>query len=139
MSKSVQCFLPTPPPETTHNDLVAFVTYANCRPVAKIRKSDRLKAEEDRLRPYIAKIRPSKPLSGPLAVTWKLVWPTDGKHEQGEAKTTRPDADNVVKTLNDLLESCHVIANDAMICDTRVQKMYGDPAGIWVRVEEIEV
>jgi Holliday junction resolvase RusA-like endonuclease len=137
--RRVQCFIPTPPPETTHNDLKAYVTYANCKPVARIRKSDRLKAEEDRLRPYIAKIRPSEPLSGPLRVVWKLVWPTDGKHTQGEAKTTRPDADNVIKTLNDLLESCHVIENDAMVCDLSVQKMYGDPAGIWVRVEEIGV
>ena len=138
MSKSVQCFLPTPPPNVTHNDLKAFVTYVNGRAMAKIRKSDRLKAEEDRLRPYIAKIRPSEPLSGKLRETVKVVWPTNGEHEQGEPKETKPDADNVIKTFNDLLESCHVIENDAMVCDLRVQKMYGDPAGIWVRVEEIE-
>ena len=134
--RSVQCFMPTPPPSVTHNALE--IRRGKGRQMF-IGKSDRLKAEEDRLRPYIAKIRPSEPLSGPLVATWKLVWSTDGKHKQGEAKTTRPDVDNVIKTLNDLLESCHVIENDAMVCDLRVQKMYGNPAGIWVRIEEIGV
>ena len=138
MGRVIQGFLPTPPPNVTHNDLKAYVTYVSSKPVAKIRKSDRLKAEEDRLRPYVAKIRPPKPLSGALRVTWKLAWPTDGKHNQGDAKTTRPDADNVVKTLNDLLETCRVIVNDAMICDLRVMKMYGNVPGIWVRIEEME-
>lgn len=138
MGRVVQGFLPSPPPDVTHNDLVAYVTYANCKPVAKIRKSDRLKAEEDRLRPHMAKLAPDRPLSGPLRATWKLVWPTDGKHAQGEPKITRPDADNVIKTLSDLMESCRVITDDAHVVDLRVMKAYGDPAGIWVRVEEME-
>jgi Holliday junction resolvase RusA-like endonuclease len=135
MSRSVQCFLPTPPPSVTHYALE--IRRGKGRQMF-IGKSDRLRAEEDRLRPYVAKLAPDRPLSGKLRETVKLVWPTNGEHEQGEPKETKPDADNVIKTFNDLLETCHVIVNDAMICDMRIQKMYGDPAGIWVRVEEIE-
>mgnify|MGYP002522555998 CR=1 FL=1 len=139
MGRVIQGFLPTPPPNVTHNDLtIRYRTKMSGGRVPYVAKSDRLRKAEDAIRPHIARLAPSMPLSGALMVTWKLVWPTDGKHYQGEAKTTKPDADNVVKTLNDLLETCRVIVNDAMICDMRVMKMFRDPAGIWLRVEEVD-
>ncbi len=139
MGRVIQGFLPVEPPKVTHNDLtIRYRTKTSGGRVPYVAKSDRLRKAEDAIRPHIARLAPSMPLSGALRVTWKLAWPTDGKHYQGEAKTTKPDADNVVKTLNDLLESCRVIANDAMICDLRAMKMFRDPAGIWVRVEEVD-
>lgn len=138
MSKRIQGFIPSPPPNVTHNDLTIRFKDTGIKRRPFIGKSDRLKSEEDRLRPYIAKLRPLAPLSGALRLTWKLIWPVDARHASGEPKTTKPDADNVVKTLNDLLESCRIIANDAQICDLRVVKAYGEPAGIYVRIEEVK-
>ena len=141
MSKTIQGFIPVEPPDVTHNDLKAYVVMQDGKPSARIRKSDRLKAYEERLRPYVERMRAnmsSAPLDGPLREEVRLCYPTDGRHRQGEPKATKPDGDNVIKTINDMIESKGVIANDSRICDMTVRKMYRDPAGIWVHIEELE-
>ena len=138
MGRIIQGFLPVEPPSVTHNDLtVRYRPKKGGGQVPYVAKRDRLREAEDRIRPHIARLAPSTPLMGVLRETVKVVWECDGKHPAGSAKTTKPDVDNVIKTLNDLLETCRVIANDAMVADMRIVKMYGDVPGIWVRVEEM--
>ena len=139
--KAVRTFLPVEPPNVTHNDLIIKYKRVNGEKVAYIGKSDRLRAYEDQLRPHVERMRASMtsaPLDGPLREVIKLCYPTEGRHRQGEPKITKPDASNVEKTLNDLIESKGIIANDARVCDLRILKFYSDPAGIWVSISEIE-
>ena len=137
-TRAVQAFLPFVPPRVTHNDLKASLKYVNGRPVPFIRKSDRLRRAEDDMRPHVAKIAPDFPLRGPLRERVKICYPTGGKHGQGEPMTCKPDLDNWIKPFNDLLEECKVINNDAHIADVHVMKLWADPAGVWVRLEEIK-
>ena len=142
MSKRVQAFLPFVPPTVTHNDLEAYTYRRGGRTYAGIRKSDRLKAAEDAMRPHIqrwAEAMTCCPLRGKVAETLKICWPTEGKHEQGEFRDDAPDLDNWIKTFNDLCESCGVISDDAHVVRYKdVVKVWTDPAGVFVRFEEIE-
>lgn len=138
--RAVQAFLPFVPPTVTHNALEAYICRRNNKQVAAIRKSGRLKAAEDLMRPYVQKMADANwccPLRGPVAQTLKVCWPTEGRHEQGEPRTDPPDLDNWEKTFNDLCESCHVISDDAHIVAKHSYKLWADPAGVFVRFEEV--
>lgn len=140
MGRTIQSFLPVRLTNISHNALeVRWRNDGRGGRVPYIGKSDRLRRAEDDIRPHVVRIAPEVPLTGVLRETVKLVWPCDATHPRGAARTTKPDADNVVKTLNDVLQECHVIADDAMVADMRVIKMYGEVAGIWLRLEELEV
>ena len=136
MARVVQAFVPVAPPTVTHNDLVAHVR-ANGRP--GIRKSDRLREAEDALLPRLAGLAPSSgPLSGPLRVTVRWCFPAAGtRHAQGEPHVCRPDMSNMLKTLEDVMQRAGVIADDSMVVEERLAKAWMDPAGIFVRAEEL--
>ena len=142
MGRAVQGFLPFEPPTVTHNDLEAYTYTRGKKTYAGIRKSDRLKAAEDMMRPYIKRLADSFiccPIKGPVVETLKVCWPTEGKHEQGELRCDPPDLDNWMKTFNDLCEQCGIISNDAHIVRYKdVYKVWADPAGVFVRFEEVE-
>lgn len=141
MGRRVQGFLPFVPPTVTHNDLEAYTFKRGGKVVASIRKSDRLKAAEDMMRPYVQRMAASEPccpLKGAVAETLKVCWPTGGRHEQGEPRRDPPDFDNWAKTFNDLCESCGIITDDAHIVAAHVYKLWADPPGVFVRFEEID-
>lgn len=140
--RAVQAFLAFVPPTVTHNDLEAYTLRRSGKTIAAIRKSDRLKEAEDLMRPHVQRFRASVhccPLRGPIRETVKICWPTDGKHKQGEPRVDPPDIDNWIKTFNDLCEDAHIISNDVHVADLRASKAWSDPAGVFVRFEEIEM
>lgn len=140
MGRSVQAFLPFVPPTVTHNDLEAYTFKRGGKTIAGIRKSNRLKDAEDLMRPYVHRMVESSaccPLSGAVRETVKVCWPTMGKHAQGEPMTDVPDIDNFIKTFNDLCQLCGAITNDSHVADLRATKAWADPAGVFVRFEEI--
>lgn len=133
-----QAFLAVEPPTVTHNDLEAYVVMRRGMPRAAVRKSDRLKAAEDAIMAALGRCAPDLPLSGPLRLDVRWCFATHGRHEQGEPHAQRPDVDNLCKTLSDCLVRAGVIADDRLVADGMLAKAWADPAGIWVRVEEIE-
>ena len=141
MGRAVQTFLPFVPPTVTHNDLEPYTYRRGGKTRAGIRKSDRLKDAEDMMRPYLERVASGwscVPLKPPVRETLKICWPTDGKHKQGELRIDPPDLDNWEKTWHDLVESVGIVANDSHIVDKRSVKVWADPAGVFVRFEEIE-
>lgn len=138
--RSIQGFLPFEPPTVTHNALEAYKFRLGGHTKAGIRKSERLKDAEDMMRPYIRRLAESSlccPIKGPVIETLKICWPTNGKHRQNEPRTNPPDLDNWEKTFNDLCEKCGIITDDAHIVAKHTYKMWADPAGVFVRFEEI--
>jgi Holliday junction resolvase RusA-like endonuclease len=135
-----RAFVPIEPPMVTHNDLVAYAVMRRGEPHGRIRKSDRLKDYEDRFEAHVKSVAAeiTDTLDGPLRETVKLCYSPGTKHMAGAPKMTKPDVDNVVKTLNDVLEHVGIIANDSRVCDLRVIKAYSEPAGIFIRIEELE-
>lgn len=141
MGRAVQGFLPFVPPTVTHNALEAYTFRRGGKTKAAVRKSDRLKRAEDMMRPYVERLAKSSaccPIRGKVTETLKICWPTEGVHEQGELRDDPPDLDNWIKTFNDLCEACGVISNDAHVVRYKdVCKVWADPAGVFVRFEEI--
>ena len=130
-----EAFLPMRPPTVTHNDLEPFRRRDGSY---GIRKSDELHRAEDALDARImAAGPPVRPLGGPLRVTVAVCYQTDGRRPQGAPHTVRPDLDNLLKTIGDRLQECLVINEDANVCEWHATKAWADPAGVYVRVEEI--
>lgn len=131
-------FLAMVPPTVTHNDLEAYVRRGKGgRLVPAIRKSEALKEAEDAVRARImARGVPKEPIGGAVTLTCVLCWPRGG-HAQGEPKATAPDLDNSVKTLQDLLQGCGVMARDSQVARIDASKCWADPAGIYLKVERI--
>ena len=136
-SESWSAFLPMVPPTVTHNDLEP---YRRRDGSLGIRKSESLHAAEDA---YVARVMaagpPDVPLGSggaPLRMTVAWCFPCEGGHEQGSPHTSKPDMSNMLKTLEDVLQRCRVIADDSRIADEHTSKAWSDPAGVYVRVEE---
>jgi len=132
-ARAVEAFLPMVPPRVTHNDLEVH----HHGKAVTIGKSAELREAEDALGARVARVAPGSPLVGPLRLQVRFCWPTGTSHRQGEPMRSKPDADNLLKTFQDVLARCRVIADDKDVVDLSVAKAWADPAGIWFRVEEL--
>lgn len=131
---SIQAFLAMVPPTVTHNDLEAARGRGG-RPY--IRKSDRLREAEGAYMARLAPLRPERPLSGPVRLVLRWCFPTGGAHAQGEPMADVPDLDNMCKTLQDCLVRAGIVSEDRRVVDLRLSKAWMDPAGVFVRAEEV--
>lgn len=130
----IEFFEPMVPPNVTHNDLLA-VPRTNGK--AALVKSQALKSAESKWEAHLAKHAPEKPLCGPVALEMRICWPTGGKHGQGDWHAVKPDADNVEKVVFDVLGKLKYFENDSRIAIHTTAKLWSDPAGIYVRMEEL--
>jgi len=93
------------------------------------------------LTPY----RPAKPFSGPVLMSVAFVYPQlksgpKNAREGMQYRTTKPDLDNLVKGLIDVMASIHFFEDgDAQVCDLRLSKMRGDTPGIAIRISEAKL
>lgn len=85
------------------------------------------------------------PIDGPLEVEMKIVFPITQswpKKRQAAARsgaerpTKKPDADNLLKTLDAL--NMVVWLDDAQVVRAVVEKFYGDKPGMWIRVSPLK-
>lgn len=129
----IEFFEPMVPPSATHNGLEPCIRRG--RP--SIRKSDALREAEAAWRAHLARHAPEKPLAGPISVEMRICWPTGGRHPQGSPHAVRPDADNVEKTVFDVMAELGFFENDSRIAVHTTAKLWSDPAGIYVRMEEL--
>ena len=129
----IEFFEPMVPPSTTHNGLEVHRRGGK----AAVGKSAALLEAEAKWEAHLARFAPERPLRGPLRADLRLCWPTEGKHPQGTPKDTKPDLDNVEKTLWDVMQGLGYYAGDQQVADKHVAKMWADPAGVYLRLEEI--
>lgn len=121
----------TPPRVTAQQRRVAV---ARGKPL--IYKPARLRQAEEELETLLTPHAPAEPLDGPirLAVTW--AYPR-GRHGDGEPKTTRPDADNLHKSLQDVMTSCGFWHDDAQVVDLTVRKIWAEEPGITIDIDRL--
>lgn len=55
------------------------------------------------LESILGKYAPEKPVTGPVKLRSVWCFPTTAKHTNGEPHTSRPDTDNLVKLLKDVM------------------------------------
>ena len=126
----IQFFMPMIPPTiTAQQHKVAFL---NGKPV--FYDPPELKAAKAKLEAHLAQHRPKKPLEGPLTLSVIWIFPTGGKHKDGEPKITKPDTDNLQKALKDILQKLGFFKDDMQIYFENCMKLYGDTPGIDIAI-----
>jgi len=128
-------------PKLTHqNELEPFIR-KNGKP--GIRKSRELLNLEAKFVSLLKKSAPPKPWKCPIHLTtiWKFCAPKDEHLTSGmKWKTTRPDTDNLVKTLKDCMKVAGYYVDDSYVAlDTIGKVLVPENAehGIEIRLQEL--
>jgi Holliday junction resolvase RusA-like endonuclease len=81
-----------------------------------------------------------KPMEKPVRLFVAFCFGTDDKREVGTWKTTRPDTDNMLKALKDVMTEAGVWVDDSQVVDEHTTKSWWsrENAGIHVQIEELE-
>lgn len=85
------------------------------------------------------KYKPEKPSERPIRLTICLYF--DKKQPKklwGKYKTTRPDCDNYVKEVTDVMTELGFWIDDAQVSDLHVVKRYAEKATIYIKVEDLD-
>ena len=138
----IEFFMPMIPPTVTHQE--HKVAVRDSKPV--FYEPPDLKAARQKLLDHVGRYAPLDPLSGPLRLMTKWIWPVPEpvlKDVQGEVdwavyKVTKPDTDNIIKLLKDCMTRCRFWHDDAQVASEITEKFLGLHPGIYVRIEELD-
>lgn len=130
MSKQIVVWIPGQPARVTHQ---SGTRYSNRRTY----KTKSLTDWEERLKAGLEEAKPKKPISGPilLQVTWGFKAKT--KKDLFTYKLTRPDTDNMQKTLKDVMTVMGFWNDDSQVVYEVCKKMWVDEPGIVIKVEQL--
>lgn len=95
-----------------------------------------LKAARQLLRFKLAPHRPGKLMQGALRLTVIWRFPMIKGVKSGQYKLTRPDTDNLQKSLKDIMTELNFWVDDAQVASETVEKVWSDTPGIYIRIEE---
>ncbi len=127
-------FIPMVPPRTTFQ--AKQLAVAHGKPI--IFDSVELKQMKSSLRARVAPYAPSEPLTGPVQLITKWCWPCGARHSDGEYKPTKPDTDNLIKALKDVMEDCGFFAvGDQQVASEVTEKFWAEQADIYVALQEL--
>ena len=77
-----------------------------------------------------------QPFDGAVRLTTWWCFPR-GEHLDGEYRTSKPDTDNLVKMLKDVMTELGFWKDDAQVASEVIEKYWADLPGIYVKVENI--
>lgn len=101
-------------------------------------KSKGLKDWEAQLTVLLWPHRPKKPIEGPVALTATFGYKAYRKKDIGKWKITKPDTDNAIKTVKDIMTRLGYWRDDAQVVHETCKKMWVEDApGIMITVEEL--
>lgn len=129
----IQFFIHCKPPTKTYQQ--KKVRIVNNKPI--FYEPLELAAIRQRLTGELAKHAPAKPITGPVRLVTKWLYPSNGKHRDGEYKITKPDTDNMIKLFKDCMTATGYWKDDAQVCSEITEKFWGEIPGIFVHVEQI--
>lgn len=130
--KSIHFFMPMIPPTVTHQEHKITVTKNG---KARFYDPAEVKATRLKLRDYVVAAMPlgTKKALGPVALQTTWIWPEGPKHPAGY-KCTKPDTDNMIKMLKDIMTQLDFWEDDALVAVENTQKLYGPIPGIYVDI-----
>lgn len=128
--------LPMLPPRVTHQSKKIVRVGGYTRLANTTRLNQALRDYAVALKPYA----PESPMDGALELTMTFVFPHPGSARKAirgtyVPKSTRPDYDNLAKTLQDVMTTLHFWYDDSQVWRSTIEKMYGPEPGIRVKVE----
>lgn len=129
----IQFFMAMIPPTCTHQEKQVHVV--NGKPVFYEPKD--LQTAREKLKAHLGKNVPSERFTGTVRLTTWWCFPINGKHKDGEYKTSKPDTDNLVKMLKDVMTELHFWNDDAQVASEVIEKFWAEIPGIFVKVEAL--
>ena len=129
----IEFFMTMIPPTVTHQE--HKVAVVNGKPV--FYDTPELHDARMKLTAHLSKHKPKTKYNTAVRLVSKWCWPTDGKHKDGEWKTTKPDTDNMIKLLKDCMTAVGFWKDDALVTSDITEKFWADIPGIYVRIEEL--
>lgn len=128
----IEFFLPIIPPTVTHQE--KKVNVVKGKPV--FYEPPDLADARQKLTAYLAKHAPAEKLTGPLQLITKWCFPR-GNHGNGEYKTTKPDTDNMIKLLKDVMTGLKFWQDDAMVASEVTEKFWAEVPGIYICIRKL--
>lgn len=96
-----------------------------------------VKAAKEKLTANLARHRPPEKYSCGIRLITKWLFPNDGKHKDGEYKTSKPDTDNLQKMFKDCMTKLDFWTDDQLVASEICEKFWANTPGIYVRIEEL--
>lgn len=121
------------PPTVTHQEKQVHVV--NGKPV--FYEPAELKEARTKLQVYLGNHVPDQKYTGAVRLTTWWCFPC-GKHRNGEYKTTKPDTDNLVKLLKDVMTSLKYWQDDALVASEVIEKYWAERPGIYVKIQPLD-
>lgn len=119
-------------PTSTHQE--KNLTIRNGKPVSY--ESESARATREKLMAHLGQHVPEKMIVGqPIRLTAKWCYKATGKHKNGEYRITKPDTDNLNKTLKDCMTALKFWKDDALVASEIIEKFWADMPGIYICVE----
>ena len=106
---------------------------------AQVYKTPALRALESKYISLLKSFAPTTPWDCPIRLETEWIFRAP-KGEYGIYKTTKPDTDNLVKTLKDCLTRCGYWKDDALVASERCDKLLADedePHGIRIIIHDL--
>lgn len=128
----MEFFIAMIPPTVTHQE--KKVTVINGKP--QFYEPPELKDARQKLLAHLSKHVPDKKFCGAVRLITKWCFPK-GEHSNGEYKTTKPDTDNMIKLLKDVMTELKFWKDDALVASEITEKFWADVPGIYVRIEKL--
>jgi len=95
-----------------------------------------LKAVRSKLMAHLAKHIPEEKYTAAVRLTTKWLFPS-GKHGDGIYKTTKPDTDNLIKMLKDVMTDLKYWTDDSLVASEVTEKFWADRPGIYIKIENL--
>lgn len=90
---------------------------------------------EQKLRVYLSRYIPEKPFAGPVQVVAKWCFPIKASHHDGEPYINKPDADNLCKSLYDIMTKLGYWKDDKQIYSAITEKFWARRPGLYIKIE----
>ena len=95
-----------------------------------------LKEVRAKLSAHLSQHVPKQMYTSAVRLVVKWCFP-QGKHGNGEYKTTKPDTDNLQKMLKDIMTDLHYWKDDALVASEIVEKFWAKIPGIYISISQI--
>ncbi|WP_288339174.1 RusA family crossover junction endodeoxyribonuclease [uncultured Allobaculum sp.] len=132
MSEKTVIWIPGEPARVTHQSGTRHLR------TGRSYKTKALKDWEATLKAALLPYRLEKPLEGPVSLTVTFGYQAKKKSNLWKWKTTRPDTDNMIKTVKDVMTRMGFWKDDAQIVVERCSKFWSKDPGIGIVVEPLE-
>lgn len=100
-------------------------------------KKEKVKALHNEFAYRLKRYAPPVPSEDPIRLIVFLGFDVKEKQLWGKYKTTRPDGDNYIKELKDVMTEIGFWKDDAQVVDERIVRTYAEKGSITIQVETL--